>query len=66
MLMFQIESNASWYYEISDSAGAYYLYLGGPNLPFGGWSCELLPGESYTTPAAALAFGAGLNDVVGQ
>ncbi len=55
--MFQIESNASWYYEISDSAGAYYLYLGGPNLPFGGWSCELLPGKAIPPRG-----GAGLRD----
>ncbi len=65
-LMFQIESNASWYYEISDVQSQYYLYLGGPNLPFGGWSRELAPGESYTTPAAALAFGEALDEVVGE
>ena len=65
-LMFQIESNSSWYYELSDAAGKYYLYLGGPNYPFGGWFKTLQPGESYTTPHAALAFGKDLNDVVGN
>ena len=65
-LMFQIESNSSWYYELSDTAGKYYLYLGGPNYPFGGWFKTLQPGESYTTPYAALAFGKDLNDVVGN
>lgn len=65
-LMFQIESNSSWYYELSDAAGKYYLYLGGPNYPFGGWFKTLQPGESYTTPYAALAFGKDLNDVVGN
>jgi alpha-galactosidase len=39
--MFQIESNSSWYYEIADYKEAYYLYLGGANLPFGGWSKSL-------------------------
>lgn len=65
-LMFQIESNSSWYYELSDVAGKYYLYLGGANYPFGGWFKTLQPGESYTTPCAALAFGEDLNDVVGN
>ena len=65
-LMFQIESNASWYYEISDTAGEYYLYLGGPNLSFGNWSCALAPDESYISPFAAIAFGSDLNAVVGS
>ena len=65
-LMFQIESNSSWYYELSDAAGKYYLYLGGPNYPFGGWFKTLKPGESYTTPCVAIAFGNSLNDVVGN
>lgn len=65
-LMFQIESNSSWYYELSDAAGKYYLYLGGPNYPFGGWFKTLKPGESYTTPYVAVAFGNSLNDVVGH
>lgn len=65
-LMFQIESNSSWYYELSDAAGKYYLYLGGPNYPFGGWFKTLQPGESYITPCAAIAFGNNLNDVIGN
>lgn len=65
-LMFQIESNSSWYYELSDAAGKYYLYLGGPNYPFGGWFKSLKPGEGYTTPCVAVAFGNSLNDVVGN
>ena len=65
-MMFQLESNSSWYYEISDTLDKYYLYLGGPNYPFGGWFKTLQPGESYTTPYAALAFGNSLNDVIGN
>ncbi len=65
-LMFQIESNSSWYYEISDTLDKYYLYLGGPNYPFGGWFKTLQSGESYTTPYVALAFGKSLNDVIGN
>ena len=66
LLMFQIESSSSWYYEVSDKADRYYLYLGGPNSSFGGWWKELLPGQSYTTPEVAVCFGIDLNDVIGQ
>ena len=65
-LMFQIESNASWYYEIADIFEKYYLYLGGANLPFGGWSKALQTGESYQTPFVALAFGKTLNGVLAE
>lgn len=65
-LMFQIECNHSWYYEISDVDGKFYLYLGGPNMNFTGWACPLDPGETYETPAIAVSFGGDLNDVLGQ
>ncbi len=64
--MFQIESNSSWYYEIADLAQQYYLYLGGANLPFGGWSKALNPNEKYRTVSVALAFGNSLNEVIGE
>ena len=64
--MFQIESNASWYYEIADYNEKYYLYLGGPNVTFGGWSKSLAVGESYRTLNVALAFGESLNEVLGE
>ena len=64
--MFQIESSASWYYEIADYAEKYYLYLGGPNSTFGGWGKALKNGESYRSLNVALAFGENLNQVVGE
>ena len=64
--MFQIESCASWYYEIADVCEQYYLYLGGANLPFGGWSKALKPQEEYRTVNVALAFGNSLNGVLGE
>ncbi len=63
-MMFQIESNNSWYYEISDVLDQYYLYLSGPNYPFGGWFKNLKPGEQIETPYVAVAFGSNLNDVI--
>lgn len=65
-IMFQIESNSSWYYEIADKQEQYYLYLGGANLLFGGWSKPLKPNETYRTPNVALAFGNSLNEVIGE
>lgn len=65
-MMFQIESNASWYYEIADCRAEYYLYLGGANLPFGAWSKALGAGECYRTVGVALSFGESLNEVIGE
>ncbi len=65
-VMFQIESNNSWYYEIGDVNQKYYLYLGGANASHGGWSKKLAPGESYTAPTASLAFGKSLCGVLGE
>lgn len=64
--MFQIESNASWYYEIADCQGQYYLYLGSANLPFCGWSKALRPNECYKTVNVALAFGTTQGEVVSE
>ena len=66
LLMFEIESNNSWYYEIADNCKEYYLYLGGGNLSNTGWAKTLGSGETYVTPSVALAFGADLNEVLGE
>ena len=65
-IMFQIESNNSWYYEIGSSPAIYYLYMGGANATNGSWSKELIPRESYETVSVSLAFGKDLNDVLGE
>lgn len=62
--LFQIQSNASWYYEISDVDGKYYLWLGSANQTFCGWSKTLGLGETYRTVEVALAFGKSLNEAV--
>ena len=64
--MFQIESNSTWYYELSDVGGRHYLWLGGASLPFGGWCKALQPGESYRTVPVAIAFGDSLDSVIGE
>lgn len=65
-LMFQIESNNSWYYEISDLDGKLYLYLGGRGLAFNGWQKSLNVGENYTTDTVCVCFGSSLDGVIGE
>ena len=68
MLMFQIESNNSWYYEIGDypQNQKYYLYLGGANSAHGNWSKKLEPNESYTSVPVSIALGGDLNELLGE
>ena len=65
-LMYQIERNHSWYYEISDENDEYYLYLSGANETFGGWCKALQPQAIYTTPTVALAFADTENNVINE
>ena len=64
LTMFQIESNNTWYYEISDKNGIYYLYLGGGNSTYGSWAKKLKKGEKYKTVNVALSFGNTVDEVV--
>lgn len=66
MMMFQIECNNSWYYELAAVSDAYYLYMGGANATNGSWSKELIPGETYETVSVSIAFGSSLNSVLGE
>ena len=65
-LMFQIESNNSWYYEISDRREQMYLYMTGASSPFGAWAKTLLPKESYCTPTVAVAMADGVDAVIAE
>lgn len=68
--MFRIESNNSWYYEMSDLCGAdnkyVYLYLGGATGTFGDFYVNLIPQETYRTPTVAIAVSDSLNGVIGE
>lgn len=64
--MFEIESNHSWYYEISDDDTRLYLYLSGANSSFGNWTKRLKPNQVYETVKAAVAFSDSLNGVLGE
>lgn len=64
--MFEIESNHSWYYEISDDDTKLYLYLSGANSSFGSWTKVLEPNQTYKTMCAAVTFSDSLNGVIGE
>ncbi|MBQ3493267.1 MAG: alpha-galactosidase [Clostridia bacterium] len=65
-LMFQIESNNSWYYEIADKDQEYYLYLCGGNQTFTSWSKKLCVGENYQSVSVAISFGSSVDEVIEQ
>lgn len=65
-LMFQIESNNSWYYEVSDFCERLYLYLGGATYQFGGWEKTLKPQQSYQTIPVSICQSNSLNGVLGE
>jgi alpha-galactosidase len=54
-LLWQIEHNGPWHWEIADIARHLYLRLGGPNAAEHGWEKKLEPGESFESVAAAIA-----------
>ena len=63
-LMYQIESYASWYVELSASAKMFHFQIGGPNAHNHVWNKVLKPGAAYTTVPVALAHGNSVNDVL--
>lgn len=64
--MFEIESNHSWYYEISDDATRLYLYLSGANINLGSWAKKLEHGQTYRTVSVAITHSDSLNGVLGE
>ena len=66
VLMFQIESNNSWYYEISELDSEYYLYLGGANETYGSWSKRLKVGETYKTVNTVIALSDSVSGAINE
>jgi alpha-galactosidase len=53
-LMWQIEHNGSWHWEIGEQAEHLYLQLSGPTENESHWWKKLKPGESFTSVSAAV------------
>ncbi|MBQ7901648.1 MAG: alpha-galactosidase, partial [Clostridia bacterium] len=56
-LMWQIENNGSWQWEMSDIAGKMYLKLSGPTENENCWHKSLKPGERFESVKAAVCVG---------
>lgn len=56
-LLFQIEHNGSWNWEISDRDSMLYLLLSGPSEAENHWYKELTPGETFTSVPCTVAVG---------
>lgn len=65
-LLWQIESNGSWVYELGDYDNGLYLNIGGANFENNGWTKTLAPGESFAGRAAAVTFGDSLEEVFAE
>lgn len=63
-MLWQIESNHSWGYEIGDFGGSVTLNLSGACLNENGFLKILEPGESFETCKAAVTCGRGLQEVI--
>lgn len=59
-LIWQIEPNGAWHWEISDIRDQLYLHLSGPTEAENGWWKRLLPGETFTS--VSVAVGAVIGD----
>lgn len=58
-ITWQIETTASWHWEISDAAEQLYLQVSGPTYQEGGFLKNLKCGESFTSVFSAVAFAKG-------
>lgn len=62
-ILFQIEANGSWSYELGDYCKTTSLHLSGPTLEENGWSKILLPNEVFKTVKVAITKDNSLQDV---
>jgi len=66
-LLWQIEHNGSWAWEVGDTYDAVYLGLSGPCDAENQWSKKLAPGETFTSvPVTLAAATAGLDAAAGE
>lgn len=61
-IMWQIEINGSWQWEISDIADMIYLKLSGPNEQENHWYKELKPGDEFQSVKACITVGESFDD----
>ena len=64
--LWQIESNTSWSWEISDTGRLLYLRLCGPSEYYNNWWKKLKPGDSFESVKAAISFGEDFNSALAE
>ncbi|MDF2991908.1 MAG: putative Melibiase subfamily [Microbacterium sp.] len=64
-LLWQIEHNGAWRWEIGDQGDALYLVAGGPTDQSAAWMRRLQPGERFTSVPATLVVGGSDDDIFG-
>lgn len=66
-LMWQIEHNGAWYYELGEQAGQIYVQLSGPTENESHWWKNLKPGETFVSvPAAVCPVRGGFEKAAGE
>ncbi len=65
-LLWQIEHNGSWHWEISDIADMLYLKISGPTEQENGWYKELKQGESFESVKVCIAVAENFDNVLGE
>ena len=65
-LMWQIENNGSWMWEISDISDTLYLKASGPTENENHWYKELIPGETFSGVKAAITVGCDFTEALSE
>ena len=65
-LMWQIEHNGSWHWEISDVASMMYVKISGPTEKENGWHKELKPGEMFESVRTCITVGHSFDSALGE
>ena len=63
-LMWQIENNGSWQWEIGDIKDLMYLRMSGPNEAENHWYKELKPGEHFESVPASITVGCSFDNAL--
>ena len=65
-IMWQIENNGSWQWEIGDIKNLMYLRISGPNEQENHWYKELKPNEHFKSVPAAITIGKSFDDTLAE
>ncbi len=65
-IMWQIENNGSWQWEIGDIKDLMYLRLSGPTEAENHWYKELKPNENFTSVPVAISIGKSFDDALAE